>query len=192
MDKHEEQRALAIKALREPLPVGLLLEPIEYVFADHFRQRSLCVIIERISEQSDVDREMVQSAFDFLVNDFGVHVIDEEEDLFPLLRRRALPEDAIEDILGQLSQEHALDQIDGEHVVGVLRKLLEGKKEACDKTDQDLFKRFACNEKRHLICENAIVLPLARVRLTNEDMRNLGRRMAARRGVDYPGIENAH
>jgi hypothetical protein len=40
---------------------------------------------------------------------------------------------------------------------------------------------FAAQERRHLIVENAIVLPLARVRLTPQDLETLRRRMLQRR-----------
>ena len=47
----------------------------------------------------------------------------------------------------------------------------------------ELLARFAANERQHLIVENAIVLPLARARLSEDDKQKLGMRMAARRGL---------
>ncbi len=38
-----------------------------------------------------------------------------------------------------------------------------------------------------LVNANAVLLPLARRRLTEADLKELGRDMAARRGIVYPG-----
>lgn len=191
MEKHREQRALAIKALQEGPPASLFLEPVEYIFAEHFRQRSLCSVLEQIADQDPADIEMAKAAQSFLKADFGLHVIDEEEDLFPLLRRRATPEDQIQDVLGQLSQDHALDQFDAETIVEVLDRFITDGTGACTAQEAERFRAFAKNEKRHLICENAIVLPLARIRLTPSDMRSFGRRMAARRGIELQDLSDA-
>ena len=42
---------------------------------------------------------------------------------------------------------------------------------------------FASQELRHLALENAVVLPLARLRLTPADLKRLSRRLAERRHV---------
>ncbi len=43
--------------------------------------------------------------------------------------------------------------------------------------------RFASHVRRHLAAENAILLPIARARLTRRDLQNLSRQMRARRGL---------
>ena len=45
--------------------------------------------------------------------------------------------------------------------------------------------------RHHLTLENAIVLPLARIRLTADDLRNLAQRMSARRGIKLQEPGNA-
>ncbi|MBT6984731.1 MAG: hypothetical protein HN956_10320 [Rhodospirillaceae bacterium] len=47
--------------------------------------------------------------------------------------------------------------------------------------------RFVNTQRRHIIWENNIVLPLARRYLEAKDMESIGRGMAARRSIDYPG-----
>ena len=42
---------------------------------------------------------------------------------------------------------------------------------------------FRSSERRHLAWENGAILPLARKRLTPEDLRTLGQKMAALRGI---------
>lgn len=192
MNKRQEARAMAIEALGTMPPVSQLLSPLEYIFADHFRQRVLCRVLDDIADGDARDKPLVAAALGFLKTEFAPHVIDEEEDLFPLLRRRAEPEDRIEEVLGDLSQEHAADKLDAD-------KIMEGLEQAHQTVGEDLLTekfcalvhRFAANERRHLIVENAIVMPLARARLTKDDLRNLGRRMAARRGLDYPESNDA-
>ncbi|MAS03303.1 MAG: hypothetical protein CL534_01145 [Ahrensia sp.] len=181
---------MALQALATPTPSAQLATPLDYVFSEHFRQRTLCWMIDRIADAESRDEECIAAVLRFLREDFGPHVIDEEEDLFPLLRRRAEPEDRIEEVLGELSQEHAADKLDAEVIVEGLSDKT-GRKRFTN-AFQGLLHRFAANERRHLIVENAIVLPLARVRLTIDDLRNLGRRMAARRGIDFSGISHAN
>ncbi|MEZ5861089.1 MAG: hypothetical protein R3D28_19285 [Geminicoccaceae bacterium] len=50
-------------------------------------------------------------------------------------------------------------------------------------------RRVRAQRREHLALENAVVMPLARLRLTAGDLRALSLRMAARRGllIDDPG-----
>lgn len=191
MSLEAESRALAIAALAERPPVDLLRTPLDYIFADHFRQRSLCRILGELAGAA-FDRAMARAALDFLRTDFSLHVLDEEKDLFPLLRKRRQRQDRIGDILARLGSEHSADALDAEQIVAALTGALdEAARAPLDEAARALFARFATNERRHLTAENAIVLPLARARLTDVDLESLGRHMAARRGVTYPEARNA-
>ncbi len=180
---------MALATLAARPPVEQLASPLDYIFAEHFRHRVLCWMIDRIAEGSAFDEECIAAVLRFLREDFGLHVVDEEEDLFPLLRRRAEPQDRLNDVLGELSEEHATDRLDATAIVDQLSHTWSGKR--LTRALRDLLRRFASNERRHLIVENAIVLPMARGRLTIDDLRNLGRRMAARRGIDYRKLSDA-
>lgn len=187
MSLDAESRALAIAALAERPPVDLLRVPLDYIFADHFRQRSLCRILGELAGRADLDRAMGEAALDFLRTDFVIHVLDEERDLFPLLRKRRQRQDRIGEILARLGSEHAADALDAERIVAALAGAIDdAAPEPLDEAARVLMVRFATNERRHLTAENAIVLPLARARLTIGDLETLGRHMAARRGVTYP------
>ncbi|GAB4349113.1 MAG: hypothetical protein Kow0026_04250 [Oricola sp.] len=185
MNGKGEARDLALSVLAEQPSAGQFAEPIDYLFAEHFRQRTLCAVIDVIADDTRCDAECIAAVLRFLREDFGPHVLDEEEDLFPLLRRRAEPEDRIEEVLGELSQEHAADKRDVGTIVEGLSRSESGR--APSPSLRKLLHRFAANERHHLTVENAIVLPLARVRLTADDKRVLGRRMAARRGIELAG-----
>lgn len=186
MEKGTEARKMALKALQEKLPESLFAEPIEYIFADHFRQRILCSVLDEIANAKTANLEMIGAVLNFMNSDFGPHVFDEEEGLFPLLRKRAEPEDDINKVLDQLSEEHLADEADSIEIIKSLEELFKKDGNAVlDDHTSKLFKRFAANERQHLIVENAIVLPLARVRLTQRDQYQLGKKMAARRGVTF-------
>lgn len=193
MEKRQEARRHALDALRIAPEASLLLAPLDYIFADHLRQRMLCKLLDEMAAEPECDGEAAAAAVDFLTGDFGTHIVDEEQDLFPLLRRRAEPDDGIDRVLGELSDEHRADAIDAEAIVALFSEVAaETGRRPIEAASRDLLRRFSKSERRHLVCENAIVLPLARLRLTRDDLRNLGRRMAARRGLDYPEAANAH
>ena len=174
-----------IEVLEAMLPSDQFTQPLDYIFAEHFRQRVLCNVLDKISGAGKPDHMLVNAAISFLKTDFAPHVQDEEQDLFPLLRRRAEPEDRLEQLIEQLSQEHAADKLDAKQIVDGLQSLLQHTSKVPAGFAR-LLRRFAANERHHLTVENAIILPLARLRLTREDLWSLGHRMAERRGQHYP------
>ncbi len=192
MANKAEMEKLALEVLDKVPPVTQLNEPLDYIFAEHFRQRVLCNVLDGFACGKKLDATLIASVLHFLRGDFVCHIFDEEQDLFPLLRRRARPDDRIEDVLGQLSEEHAADRLDAELITdGLGKALARGGKAALPARFAALLRRFAENERHHLTLENAIVLPIARVRLTADDLRNMAKRMAARRGINLPEPGNA-
>ncbi len=190
MDEEQEKRALALQVLNSAPPAALLREPVDYIFADHFRQRTLCRVLDEIADETGWDLEKVEAANRFLGEDFALHIADEEEDLFPLLQRRTGPEEEIGDFIDQLCEDHERNGADADRIRGSLTMVLEqGGADLPAQDFRDLLRRFSADEKRHLIFENAIILPFARARLTADDLKNFGKRMAARRGLDYPAPE---
>jgi hypothetical protein len=169
-----------------PLDRALLREPIEYIFADHMRQRSLCRLMDELAGEPQYDPKLGELVALHLTVDMALHVIDEEDDLFPLLRRRARPEDDIERVLGLLSREHAADESLGHEVAEGLREAARVGQGCLAEGLRERLSRFARQQRRHLAVENAIVMPLAQRRLTSSDREQLARRMAARRGVALP------
>ncbi len=192
MTKKKEADALALETLKKGPPASQLTEPLDYIFAEHFRQRVLCNVLDCIADQTSFSRSKAAAVARFLKLDFATHIVDEEEDLFPMLRRRAEPEDRIEVVIGRLSQEHSADKLDADEITkGLSAALADRKRRQVSTAFSKLLHRFAANERHHLTVENAIVLPLARVRLTADDLRNLGHRMASRRGINFQELSNA-
>ena len=167
--------------------VGPQADPLGFIVAEHHRHRELCQAAEEVAAAVRLDKPLAKSIADFLVDDMTLHVIDEEEDLFPLLRRRAKPGDGIERIIGLLSGEHAADESLARMVVDGLRQALAMESDSLPEELRNALLTFADRERRHLTVENAIVLPLAGRRLSKKDLTELGRRMAARRGMITEG-----
>lgn len=171
----------------EPIPADLLQEPLIWFFAEHYRHRDLCARLLSAMQSVVFDEPALREIYRFLDEDLPLHVIDEEDDLFPLLRRRCEPDDQIGKVLGMLSAEHANDMSEAAAVKQmVATALAEQRGLACYKNAVQVIEPFCFQQKRHIAVENAVVLPIARHRLTVEDLDNLARRLAARRGLNDP------
>lgn len=166
----------------EPASAALLSDPLDFFFAEHFRQRKLCNLMEELALGETLDRMLAVEVLDFLRRDMALHVLDEEEDLFPLMRERCPPEDEIEQVLSALTAEHAGDRHLADIVTeGLQAALAEGQSPADRAGLREAMIDFARNERRHLALENSVVLPLARLRLSPEDLIRLSARLLRRR-----------
>lgn len=165
-----------------PVPEKLLDSPLDFLVADHVRQRAVFELIEWLAHARTLDRNLVTEVLRFLENDMVAHVVDEEIDLFPLLRLRCKPEDEIEQTLENLSAEHAAK---ARTAVEIRAGLVEALEAGCPIADilglEERMLDFSTGEQRHLALEYAIVLPIARARLSEDDLRDLGAQMIRRR-----------
>lgn len=168
----------------EDIPQDLMKDPLDWFFAEHYRQRQFYRLVNEVAVADAFDGERVTRMLEFLHHELALHVIDEEEDLFPLLRRRALPEDEVEPVLGELSAEHQTDMTQAQTLRTHLEACLRDRKApALEPALRKIMQDFATRALRHLALENAVVLPIARLRLTPDDLVAMGRRLAARRGI---------
>lgn len=92
---------------------------------------------------------------------------------------RALPEDELDKTLNRLAREHEIAEAAFALLVPALACMADGALPAPE--DRDALCRLAASERRHLIVENAILLPLARLRLTDKDKSALMAEMCERR-----------
>ncbi len=171
-----------------PIPESLLLEPLDYIYADHFRQRAVCVKLEQLIEDPDdpCARHEAAEILAFMEQDLPLHIADEEDSLFPLLRLRCQPEDDIEQVLQILSEEHASDEALAKDLIAELRRLSTARGRAGGRALKWVALAYIQTQRRHLSWENALLLAIARRRLMPADLVSLGRDMAQRRGVSYP------
>lgn len=172
----------------DPIPENLLREPVEYIYADHFRQRCLCVMLDDLmANPTDSDvTEKAKAVLDYVERDLPLHIADEEQTLFPIMRKRCLPEDRIEQVLELLSDEHERDETLASALVAGLKRVAAGTASPSWDAFWRVATAFSETQRRHLSWENAVVLPLARRRLSVADMVALGQEMAARRLLVYP------
>ncbi len=157
-------------------------DAIEFLLAEHLNHRRMCSALEEVSVSADFDGLKITSLLDFIRFDLTLHVIDEEEDVFPLLRLRCLPEDEVEGILERLGREHAEDKALAERTRDILNAcLIMHRPPHAIEGGAETLAAFAHHERRHLALENAVIIPLARRRLSQADIEMLGRRFVARR-----------
>ena len=173
----------------ERIPDNLLLEPIEYMFADHCRQAEMCRVLERLAAGSFValpSPEAAAAILQCLTDDVALHIEDEEVDLFPRLRVRAAPTDHVADILALMDREHHRDQLLADEVGEALACIAKGEPPENLDAFRSAAERLAEMHTSHLNWENVVVLPLARKCLTKDDHDAMARTMAARRGIPLP------
>ena len=113
-----------------------------------------------------------------------LHHQDEDEDLFPLLRRRAAVEGRpeIAAAIEELEREHETMDAQWKRLRERLLAIAEGEA----RLDREEVARFAWLYRRHMDRESAAVLPFARETLDAAARAELGARMAARRGAPAP------
>lgn len=167
----------------EPIPFAMLDDPLAYMHADHQRVRHACALLRRFAEKGRAGRAEVDRLIAFLERDLHLHHEDEEHDFFPLLRRRAMPEDELGVVLVRLGDDHRQWRPAIDAIVAALAAPGAGDAVRFNAATRELMLACAVNLQRHLAVENAIVFAIAAIRLTRNDMRLLGRAMKARRGV---------
>lgn len=169
----------ACGARAAPPPFDAAQCPIEALYQEHFQQRRMASDMETLAEtrvpRPDLARRILETLGDALPH----HRVDEDESLFPRLRHRALDEDEIGPLLDRLQEEHALLSAMAADIRPALACMAEGALPAPE--DRAALHRFAQTERRHLSAENALVLPLARLRLTAADKAATLAEMRARR-----------
>lgn len=168
----------------EPIDPDLLSEPLEFLFAEHYRQRAVLNHLERLAAEPsrEARSKIARMVLRFLQVDLVHHVADEEEDLFPLMRARCEPNDGIETVFKVLAAEHAADAALVADVAVGLQAVIAAP-HLSPETFPAAVRAFVETQRRHLAWENALILPLARRRLQPADLEALGQRMARRRGV---------
>lgn len=167
-----------------PTPPGLLGQPLDFISEDHLRERQICAVIDAIALAARLDRQAALTVLRFLNEELNVHLRDEAEDLFPLLSKRCTAEDGIESAIARIR----VDQTEALRLLPEVRATFA----LCLDTGSDLsaegraiLTRFVGHVRRHLVAENAILLPIARARLTRADLAILSAHMRARRGLTH-------
>jgi hemerythrin-like domain-containing protein len=165
-----------------PTDPALLATPLEFLCEDHMRERQVCSVIDGLATSVSFDPSAARHVLRFVNEELNLHMRDDAEDLFPLLARRCTAEDGIGLAIARIRTDldEAARLLPGLRAV-LARCLDTGSGPAAE--DRALLIRFAGHVRRHLAAENAILLPIARARLTRRDLQRLSSRMRTRRGL---------
>jgi hemerythrin-like domain-containing protein len=149
----------------------------------HAIQIDLCDAMERIADglPDEIDRRLCAQVASALQYELPLHHQDEEVGLFPLLRQRARPEDALDGILERLATEHLTDTDFAAEIGEALDTLGHGGRIGNPNMLGYMLRGFFERYRRHVHWENALVMPLARLRLTEDDLLELVARMERNR-----------
>lgn len=172
------------------IPDNLFLEPVDYLFADHCRQAELCQMLKTFVLSNPpmmLTPEFARAMLRFLNEDLVLHIQDEEEDFLPRLKVRADPADHFADVLTLMDREHQRDSLLAADVRDGMAVLASGEMPEDPDTFRNTVIMMTEMHLSHLNWENAILLPLARKWLKATDLEAIGRSMAKRRSIPFPG-----
>ncbi|WP_368185328.1 hemerythrin domain-containing protein [Aestuariibius sp. HNIBRBA575] len=173
-----------------PADPALKRDPLAYFAEEHLRQREICTMLDDLVHSVQCDTHTAQFVLDHLQNYLPQHAINERNDLYPLLRSRSLGDPDTNETLDRLIVEHEKSH----NMVTMMRNALNrmiADQVAFNQVESAAVSLFIEHERRHLIVENAIVLPLARARLTKADLKGLRERMQTRRDAYETGGDHA-
>jgi len=158
-------------AIRNATPA---LSPLDMLVARRLNLAGFCGILKALPSGSPaLARTLAPGIASFLSRDFPALIREEEEGLLPCLNRRLLLGDDLDDILRQLGDEHRQD-------VARAKVLATRCDDFAAEIDGDwpelceALSDFADRQRRHLVWEDATILPIARDRLLSDDMRQWG------------------
>ena len=160
-------------------PSPLARNPLDVISSAHALQVQMCDALERIADglPDEVDRRLCAQLAALLQYDLPLHHHDEEAALFPLLRRRARPEDGLEEILDRLVSEHSADNDFASEIAEALDTLGQGGRPANPEMLGYMLRGFFERYRRHVQWESTLVMPMARLRLTPQDLEALQARL---------------
>lgn len=171
-------------ALPSPPPLALIDQPLDFIQAEHLRHRAYCAMLASFARTRQVKRVDADRMTAFLTADLSLHYADEDEDLFPALRRRALPEDDLGAVLARLAEDHRRQLEMAEAIATSLSRNPATETVRLDTASVEAIQAYVASENRHLAIENAVVLTIAGVRLSRNDLKTMSRAMKVRRGVE--------
>lgn len=166
-----------------PGDLRFLDNPLDFIAEGHLREREICALMDRIAAQDVADEQDLIQVQVFLKEELLLHLQDEGENLFPLMLERCTPDDEIEKVITRLLAGHCHAVEDIPKIISVLEAAFD-KAKPLTKVGRIALIDFAAKARRHLILENAIILPIARARLKPRDLDGLRHAMLTRRGLD--------
>ena len=169
-------------------PAPAFDEPLEMLAACHERiEAQLCTLEKLMGHLGERGcdagaREAAASVMRYFDTAGVDHHRDEDEDMFPLLRRLAGERDRpeVSAVINGLEEDHSTMEAQWSRVRERLEAVAAGREARLDAEDVG---RFAWLYRRHMEKESALVLPFARETISETERAALGSRMAARRRI---------
>ena len=179
----EDRTTPAPHSMLDAPPLALLEQPLEFIAAEHYRHRCICVELRKAADLGHCDCDMARRLIDFLGHDLPLHHDDEEKDFFPMVEQRAHPDDGLATIIAGLREEHRKSGRHAARITELLSQPPHDDRIAIEPRAADLLRTYARHEQRHLAVENGILLVIARRRLKAADLSEISRGMRVRRGL---------
>lgn len=175
--------------LTSAAPAPSFDHPLEMLHACHGKILQQCGTLQKLASHltsNGCDQQARQAAQDILryFDTAGqFHHQDEEEDVFPALRRAAgSNQPQLHDLLGRLLSEHIV-------MLGAwnaLRPLLLQVADGADiRLPEAVTAKFIGSYTGHIAVEESELLPLAARMLSPQQTATIGKRMAERRGAKF-------
>jgi hypothetical protein len=160
-------------------------DPLDLIERQHAGQESLCDVLEEIADclPGKIDAALMAKAVTGLSHDLPLMQRDMNEGLFPLLHAHCLPEDRIDDILPRLQVEKTTDLSFASEIIEALGAMAGGAPVRNPNTLGYMLRGFFESYRRHLHWEKTVILPIARKRLAEGAIRELGDRMCEHRSA---------
>ena len=158
--------------------------PLDMLHACHERIMDQCATLQKLMQHLPMHgcdaqaQQAAQGIMRYFDTAGKFHHQDEEVDLFPLLKSAHSKE--AEDLALRLEDEHLyLDEI----WLALRAKLEEISQGKLASLDHKMIGDFSLAYGRHIMLENTRLLPLALKLLNETQLQQMGKNMAARRGV---------
>lgn len=170
-------------------------EPLGLLSDCHRRIEFFLDVLLRVSRQerghdlSTDGRRALERALEYFATAAPRHTADEEESLFPLLRRQERPEAAeVMSVVDRLEGDHRRADAGHAAVHRLATKWMsEGRLSDEDAQElTDALESLRRIYEGHIDVEDREVFPAASRLLSSEELERVGREMAERRGVKYP------
>lgn len=180
--------ARTLLTYRESLDPQAFRDPLAFLRNDHGRLLRLCNLLDAFAEKLEAEpvKPLASALLAYLKDDLPLHGEDRKTDLLPALERRCEADDGLEEIRRQLAREHELNSDLAAFMVDDLEALADGRSLTNPVRLMNNVREFSETQRQHVTWEDRVLLPLARQRLTAEDLAEIGRNMAARRGIADP------
>lgn len=148
------------------------IDPIRLLQQDNALRLDLCDLLEHIADSlpENAAPQIALLASAALERGWANHVAFEEQALFPILGRHRRTHPDLVAGLDQLSLEHAVDVGLGQELVDTLNDLARGGPPQNPQMVGYLLRSHFVPMRRHILWENAFLVPAARRLLSVEDM----------------------